>query len=170
MKKKLTWTKRCQNWHLLPFLPLTVRHPSFITHSTCSLFKIVVSRIKNKKKWKKLTCGPRDVDIDVSWAPFCHLPFFVHHPGVGIVCCHCFEVVGQMGVDMKSSDGKGVWNYSLSLFQTPFHMTSLHSITAMSPAMPQDPTMTIGSIASGAQAQVCLSFFYNVLHITNYCF
>ena len=124
-KKKLTWTKRCQNQHLLPLLPLTVRHPSFVTHSTCSLFKIVVSRIKNKKKWKKLTCGPRDVDIDVSWAPFCHLPFVVRNPGVGVVRCHCFEVVGQMGVDAKSSDGKGVWNYSLS----SFHMTSLPTLS-----------------------------------------
>ena len=128
-QKKLTWTKRRQNRHLLPFLPLAIRHPLFITCSTCSLFKIVVSRIKNKKKWKKLTCGPRDIDIDVSWAPFCHLPFVVHHPGVGVVHCRCFEVVGQMGVNVKSSDGKGVWNYSLSSFQTPFHMTSLPTLS-----------------------------------------
>ena len=40
------------------------------------------------------------------WAPFCHLPFVICHPGVGIVRCCCFEVVGQMGVDAKSSDGK----------------------------------------------------------------
>ena len=58
-RKKLTWPKRCQNQHLLPFLPLTIRRPSFVTHSTCSLFKIVVSRIKNKKKIEKTYLWPK---------------------------------------------------------------------------------------------------------------
>ena len=36
------------------------------------------------------------------------LSSIIHHPGVGVVCCCHFEVVGQMGVDVKSSDAKGV--------------------------------------------------------------
>ena len=36
--------------------------------------------------------GPRDVDV--SWAFFCHSLFVVHRPGVDVVRCCCFEVVG----------------------------------------------------------------------------
>jgi hypothetical protein len=30
--------------------------------------------LKMRKEKKELTCGPRDIDVNVSWDLFCHLP------------------------------------------------------------------------------------------------